>query len=354
MGSPLPAGNPLPEAPPEAVVDGEFRFGRYAGLFERANFLDAGKLWNVEVPRWVKTWRLKEWRAILMGDARWSMVAALYNAKLFSIALFKAWDRTSGERQGFLRIVPGSIIHMGERLSVSHSSYHGRHARLDFDFNLAEDRAKATVNWKPKPDETAFHGEFVFGCSPKTMAPSSVVLPLARNKAMYSAKALVSMEGFLETPTGIHRFDGSSSSALFDDHKGYYPFGLKYDWVGGFGIDAKGRRTGLSLAGNPSKDANRFNENSLWIGNRLFPLPPVRLSRAEGYKGDWVIQDTKGLVDLVFSPSVHNDVSFHLGLLESDWHGPFGSFKGVVKNGEGETVDASLFMGMGEEKYLRA
>lgn len=344
----------LPGAPSSAVEEGSFLFGRYGGRFERANFLDARRLWRLEAPRWVKTWRLKEWRAILLGDASFSCVAALYNAKLFSIALFKAWDRVSGERRGFLRVVPGSVIPLGERLSPSRSFYHGRHARLDFDFALEENRVGLVVNWRPGRGEGGFHGEFVLGCGPKTTSPSSVVLPLGRNRAMYSTKALAGAEGFLETASGIHRFEAASSSALFEDHKGYYPFSLRYDWVGGFGFDAKGRRVGFSLTGNPTREQPRFTENSLWIGNKLFPLPPVRLSRAEGYKGEWVIQDTEGLVDLVFTPQAHNDVSFHVGLFESDWHGPFGVFKGFVKNGEGETIDASLLTGMGEEKYLRS
>ena len=347
-------GQSLPAAPKEAVTDGVFALGRYGGVIERVNFLDAMKLWHIEAPRWVKTWRLKEWRAVLMGDQSWSFIAALYNAKLFSIAFFKAWNRTTGERQGFLRIMPGSVIHIGERLEVSHSSYHGRHARLDIDFDLPHERASVIVNWKPGKGKTGFHGEFVLGCSAKILAPSTAVLPLGRNRAMYSTKSPTNMEGFFETAEGIQRFEAAGASALFDDHKGFYPFGLHYDWVGGFGFDAKGRRIALSLAANTAKEIPRFNENCLWIGNRIFPLPSVRISRAEGYRGDWVIQDTEGLVDLVFSPKSHNDVSFHVGILESDWHGPFGVLKGLIKNGEGETIDATILNAMGEEKYLRA
>lgn len=345
----------FPSAPPEAVSGGSFAFGRYGGLLGRVNFLDVKKLWHFETPRWIKTWRLKEWRAILLGDATWSFVAALYNAKLFSIAMFRAWDRSTGRRYGFLRIMPGSIIHIGEKVAVSRSSYHGRHARLDIDFALPDSKISVTVNWKPpRAGGPGFHGEFVLDCSAKSLTPNTVVMPIGINRAMYSTKAVVPMEGFFETPDGPSRFEAASASALFDDHKGYYPFGLRYDWVGGFGIDPKGRRVAFSLAGSQTREPGLFNENCLWIGNRLYPLPHVRLSRAEGYRGDWIIQDTEGLVDLAFTPQVHNDVNFHVGLLESDWHGPFGVFKGFIKSGEGETIDAAVFLGMGEEKYLRA
>jgi hypothetical protein len=48
-------GQNLPEAPKEAVTDGAFAVGRYAGIFEKINFLDARRIWRVELPRWVKT-----------------------------------------------------------------------------------------------------------------------------------------------------------------------------------------------------------------------------------------------------------------------------------------------------------
>jgi hypothetical protein len=124
--------------------------------------------------------------------------------------------------------------------------------------------------------------------------------------------------------------------------------------VGAFGLDSKGRRVGFSLASSQVRDADRMNENCVWIGTKVWALPPVRVTRALGHEKDWVIQDTEGLIDLVFTPEAPNDISFHLGLFESDWHGPFGSFKGFLKNGEGETLEVELLYGMGEEKYLRA
>ena len=346
-------GKPFPEPPRSAVIDGNFQLGRYSKPFERINFLDAKRLWHYNAPRWVKFQRLKEWRTVLMGDERWFFLSSLYNAKLFSLAIFKAWDRIGRRRYGFTRIVPGGIVALGDHLSQSHAFYHGRHARLDYDFNLDAGRLGLTVNWRPGHHIPGFHGEFVMSYGPKISAPSTVLLPLGLNRAMYSTKALMPMEGFFEAGGETHRFAKNVSTAFFDDNKGYYPFSLRYDWVCGFGIDAKGRRLGFNLANSQVRDSSKWNENCIWIGNKVWPLPAVRVTRATGHAGDWVIQDTEGLVDLVFTPAVANDFSFHLGLFESDWHGPFGSFKGFVKNGEGETIEAELFQGMGEEKYLR-
>jgi hypothetical protein len=60
------------------------------------------------------------------------------------------------------------------------------------------------------------------------------------------------------------------------------------------------------------------------------------------------------MVDLVFHPEVFNDIHFRLGIIESDYNGPFGTFKGFVRNAEGDKIQAELLYGAGEKKYLRA
>jgi hypothetical protein len=60
------------------------------------------------------------------------------------------------------------------------------------------------------------------------------------------------------------------------------------------------------------------------------------------------------MVDLVFIPELTNDLRFNLGIIESDYNGPLGSFRGTIGNGEGEKVQAELLYGTGEKEYLRA
>jgi hypothetical protein len=49
-----------------------------------------------------------------------------------------------------------------------------------------------------------------------------------------------------------------------------------------------------------------------------------------------------------------NDIRYNLGVTACNYHGPFGSFRGVIRNGTGEKIDASTLFGAGEEKFLRA
>jgi hypothetical protein len=60
------------------------------------------------------------------------------------------------------------------------------------------------------------------------------------------------------------------------------------------------------------------------------------------------------MVDLVFVPQVANGDRFNLGIVESDYSGPLGSFRGIIRNGEGEKIQAERLYGMGERQFLRA
>jgi hypothetical protein len=348
------AYRPLPPPPPTAVTDGEYELGRFNAPFPRANLLEVARPFGYRLPLFLKRFRLKEWQALQFGDGRWYFFTALYDARLFSAALFHAWDREKKRHFSFEHIFPGSRYSFGESLDASRVACTGRRRSLSFDIAWSEGRIDLAVARASRGAQAPFGGGFRFSCGPKIAAPSVVCLPLGLNRAMYSTKVLMPMEGEFEAEGERFRLEGPSAMGVLDDHKGYYPWRMRYDWVSGFGLDAKGRRVGFNLTDNQVKDQERYNENCVWIGNKVWVLPPVRVTRATGPTGDWVIQDTEGLVDLVFSPEVPHDLRFRLGLVESDYHGPFGSFKGFIKNGEGEKIEAERLFGAGEQKYLRA
>ncbi len=343
------------EPSPETVVDrGAFALGRFGTPFRRANMLDVSMPFHYPVPRLLKDWRLKEWQAYQFGDRRWCFFASLYNAKTCSFVLFLAYDRERKKRYLIRRFIPGSVFHFPESISGSDVYYRGARTFLESSCDYDKGSMQLTVARGSRKPERRFSGRFDFSCGPKLASPNVVCLPLGLNRAMYSTKILMPMEGEFSIGGESHRFEGPSSMGIFDDHKGYYPYRLRYDWVTGFGADAKGRRVGFNLTDNQVRDQVRYNENCLWINNKVWPLPPVKVTRPQGPAGDWIVQDTEGMVDLVFVPEVGNDLRFNLGIVESDYNGPLGSFRGFVRNGDGDKIAAELLYGVGEKEYLRA
>lgn len=344
----------LDPAPESAVTRGEFEYGRFGAPFARANLLDVERPFGYKLPRFAKARRLKEWRALQFGDGRWFFFTALYDAKTFGLAIFHAYDRERKRRLWFQTPLPGGLLSFGERLSGSRTVFRSRRFFLEYDCEFDSGFLSVAVQRSDRDASRSFAGAFRFSCGPKAAAPESVCLPLGINRAMYSTKMLMPFEGGFTAGSEAFGFQGPGAMGVLDDHKGFYPYSMRYDWVTGFGLDQKGRRAGFNLTDNQVRDQAKYNENCLWINNKIWPLPPVKVTRAQGPSGEWVVQDTEGLVDLVFVPEVPNDIRFNFGLAESDYHGPFGSFRGLVKNGEGEKVQAELLYGMGEQKFLRA
>ncbi len=342
--------------PPERLVEqGGFQYGCYNAAPAIANMLDAEWLYHLRLPRWLRAFRCKQWQAFQLGDGRFFAFSSLYEAKSFGLALFYVWDKEKKKAYEFKRLLPFRSFGIGERLDGQTIGYRERGASLNYSCDLTKGEILVTASVAKRGARPAFSGEFRLAYTARQSAPSSVCLPLGMNRAMYSTKALMPLEGFIILDEERYELNGADAMGIMDDHKGYYPYRMRYDWVTGFGIDARGRRVGFNFTDNQVRDQGQFNENVLWINSRAFPLPPVKITRPNGPAGEWHIQDMEGLVDLLFKPERANDLVIKALVLQSDYHGPFGRFEGKLRSPDGaEKIDAKTLYGMGEQKYLRA
>ena len=334
--------------------EGLITYGSWPGAPGLANLIDAARPYHYPLPRFIKRLRLKEWRAAQAGDEEWFLCAVLYDAKFMSLASIDLWDKVNKKKYGFRNIFPGSRFSIPPDLGFSETQANSGNRRVSISVDPKADIIRLTASYHPLgKGEEAFSLDLAFDSSRAACSPFSVCLPLGLNRAMYSTKMLMPCSGTLSVGDLARRFEGANASGVFDDHKGYYPYRLHYDWVTGFGMDETGRRIGFNLTDNQVKDQVRYNENRLWIGEDIYPLPPVKITRPYGEASPWNIQDTEGMVDLVFRPEVAHDIQIKLGIAEIDYFGPFGRFEGRLRSPSGDIVDASILYGMGENKNLR-
>lgn len=345
--------NPLDEAPESIVEGGDFRFGRYSSPIPRVNMLDVARPYHYPVPELVKRCRLRQWQAYQFGDGRWYFYAGFYSAPPFSQVLFIAYDRERKRKLGFRRIFPGRPFGFAEGLASSSLAFNRAKIHFKAESRWDAGTIELAVSSRTRDPSASFSGQFRLVSSSQRAAPISVCLPLGLNRAMYSTKALLPLSGEFHLGGDSWKFEGPDAMGVLDDSKGYYPWATHSSWVSGFGSDPKRRRIGFSLSNNPVKDQARDNENCLWVNNRIYSLPPVKMTKPQGPMREWIIQDTEGLVDLVFVPEATNDLRFNFGVLAADWHSPFGSFRGMIRNGSGEKIEAERLYGLGEDKNLR-
>ncbi|HVI03601.1 MAG TPA: DUF2804 domain-containing protein [Enhygromyxa sp.] len=338
--------------PPQSLVDGgRVRFGTFAGAIADVNLIDA-RPWSLPIPRPLRALRLKEWQAFQLGNQRYFIIVALFNAKLLALAQVKVYDREQRRKHLFEAKLPGWALQAPRNLLDSQMSWAQGDAAIRFVNKLAEDRIDITLALPESADMPALSGTVTAhadGCEPEVVS-----IPFAENRGMYSHKGCLALTGELRLGDQIITFTRDDSFLLMDDHKGYYPRVMRWDWVTGGGFDGQGRRIAFNLTRNDSIDPVRYNENCLWIDGRVHLLPPVQFARRSDRSPEvWEIRDEAGEVEVDFVIEVDGHVRVNALVIESRYRGPFGQVRGRLRGPHGESITLDGMFGMGEDFYLR-
>ncbi len=327
------------------------RFGAYSGPIADINLIDA-QPWSLPVPRALRALRLKEWQAFQFGNAQWFFVVALFDAKLLALAQLKAYDRLARRKYLFERQLPGWTLAAPRNLLDSHMRWAGGGASLSFVNRLADGTLELSLDLPADAERPAISGKLTAsacGCEPLV-----VCIPFAENRGMYSQKGCMAVEGELTIGDRRVGFQPSDSFLLMDDHKGYYPRIMRWDWVTGAGFDARGRRIGVNLTRNDSSDPDRYNENCVWVDGRVHLLPAVTFRRRPELTPEvWEIRDRAGDVEVDFEIELDGHVRVNAVVVESRYRGPFGRLRGHVRGASGERVELDGMFGMAEDFYLK-
>ena len=340
-------------APQKLVSGGRFEFGTFNSQFGQVNPLEADRPLGAWLPRPLLAGRLKEWQAFQFGNSRWFMLAVLYNAKISALAQFIAYDRESGQKYVFEKILPPCKLTIPASIWDNKQSWQDNGNFIEIISALNRGRFYINVKLRGHKSLPDIEAHFEAFQDRGAVEPLVVSIPFGRNRGMYSHKCLMPMQGSLVLGGARIGFLRSESFAIIDDHKGFYPYEMHYDWATAAGYDVEGRLSGFNLTDNQSTDPEGYNENCLWVDGRLSLLPAVKFDRPGGVDGDWIIRDRYGLVDLVFRPVTMGRIDVNLLVMRVQYFGPFGYCSGTIKDSRGNPVVFDRYFGMGEKKYIR-
>ncbi|MDD5313480.1 MAG: DUF2804 domain-containing protein [Dehalococcoidia bacterium] len=340
-------------APDSLVTSGKFNFGTFKSQFRRVNPLDAHNPLGFPLPGPLLSARLKEWQAFQLGNNRWFMLAVLYNAKVSALAQFIVYDKENRKKYTFEKVLPSWQVKVPDSIWNSSQSYRDRECMIEIVSLLEKGRFYINIKLHDQKNLPDMEANFEMFHDEGSVEPIVVSIPFGKNRGMYSHKCLMPMQGTLALGDEKIDFVRRESFAFIDDHKGFYPYVMKYDWATAAGFDDRGQLTGFNLTDNQSLDAEKYNENCLWINGRLHLLPPVKFSRPDGVESEWLIRDSYGMVDLTFKPVSMGIINMNLLFLRVDYKGPFGYCNGFIRDSAGNKVLVNQYFGMGEDKYIR-
>ena len=193
----------------DLVVDGAQRWGKWDAPV-RANLRDA----RVGV---LRRWRLKEWQAIQIATPELFANVALFDAKLMQLRQVKIFDRARGEKVVHEKKLRPGAFRLADQLIESRNA----HAGLAFDNRVGDGRIEVAI------DVGDVRGTIVVHTA--RGASQIVSLPFDDKRGMYSHKGMFPVEGSITV--GARRYELRDALALLDDHKGYYQYVMKWDWV---------------------------------------------------------------------------------------------------------------------------
>lgn len=338
----IPEGR-RPQKPPKSIVtDGKSIFGAFDGAFESVNIIDAKNPVSPLLPAFLKGLKIKEWEAYEVSFDEGFVCGAIYDMgpAVFNIMIFydKAVKAVTA-RQVFgapRKCVPNSLFN-----SKSHLKTGAFEATIENQFqdgNVTIDARYAPSSIKKTPMSASLR---FTGCS----APTVTVMPLGKNRPLYTHKELFHASGTITI--GDRTFTMNENSlGIIDDHKGYYPRKMHYDWITCMGF-CGGQAIGLNLCKNQAENPELYSENVLWIGRELHLLPPVSFEHLPD--GNWHIFDDHGIVELSFDIGDSFCLHKHVPPIRADYTAPYGQLRGYVTDNTCSKISLDGFCAMGED-----
>ena len=187
----------------------------------------------------------------------------------------------------------------------------------------------------------------------------SIPFPYSDNRTLYSQKDFFKAEGKLII-NGEEMLTDDESTAIIDDHRGYYPRKAHYDWVTTMGkceVNGEKRWLAFNLTHNQSTNEPDYNENLIFLEGRTSILPPVKFTRSIESKdytnySEWTVKDEFDMVNLKFKVYGINPMIMHAGVVNIDYYVTWGELEGYLRDEDGTKYVLDGMMGMGEDKTL--
>lgn len=347
-------------SPDKIVHNGKITFGAFEGCPDKFDIRGVrGPFVGVPLPSIITNFRIQSSLMFFFNIGPYVGTVDFFDHKVFGFADVVFWNTESGRKytyRSFMgprrRFIPHNLLngfcasfnkHRYIRISWDH-----RHDRLSMIFNLKGDRSKPSAN-----------AAFIAHYSHPDMNELFSVIP-APSRRRCSANYIATPMIHGSIALGKTKFSDASTmeaidgNALLCVNRSYYNFHSVSEFVASAGVsDGKNFSFQIFTTQENAIDSENLNGNVLCVNGKYTLLPPVTITHPFGINKKWIIQDFENMVDLTFTPSsdVHRDVSFLV--IKTQLNTIYGTFEGVIKTKDGESVVLHNFKGVAKNQLLR-
>ena len=335
------------EATPDRLVDeGQLQLGIFRTPISEVN-LDQARVPGSTAMG--SRFKLKEWQHWMVVSPELMLTMAIVDIGYLKLSWIQAVELDTGIRHEWSGQSPLVRCQLSRSLWDDRCHFLQRGQKLRFHNQLSEGRHQLQIQGAPTKALPEISGELEVLHDLSAIDPLVVCMPVGEQRAMYSHKVPLPVQGEIHLGHRTYRLSVSDSIAFSDIHKAHYPRHTWWDWAC-FAYHAEdGRMIGLNLTHGMAQDPDRFTENAVWLDGRPQRLGPARFERNRGdLMQPWRVTTECGRAELRFIPQGGRSEDLDAGLISSNFQQLYGRWSGTLRHGK-ETLSFEGVMGLGED-----
>ena len=339
---------------PHSIVDenGICVFGTFDKEFVGLDLVKAKK--PTSSPQSKNKKRLTLWEAIEIHFDEGILFAVVSDMDLFGTNLNIWFDKRSREVTTWMTNLNSKDTVIAPNLLGTVAKAEHKRGYIRCENNLQEDKLR--VEGEHNNGDVLLKYDLNLTRESK---PSVVSIPFGENRPLYSQKDFFSVSGSVNIG-GEEIVANERTAAIMDDHRGYYPKRMHYDWLSTMGRNPGNPEQyfGFNLTCNQSLNQDDYNENLIWKGKETSLLPPIAFSKnvpIKNYKKSdvvWEVKDQHDMVNVTFKVEDCFKMVVHALVINIDYYIAFGTLNGYIRDEDGNKIILDGLTGMGEDKSM--
>lgn len=343
---------PAPAAP---VKNGKPLFGSFSGIFKKLDIKGLPRPFgNLPLPATITNMCITGAARFLFCDDEVIGETTFFSSFVFSFMETTFWIRKTGKKFAYRQYLPGRFIHQPKHIGYSIAACRTKHRYARIFSRLSHGTLHTDFEFLANDFRPSCEGRLDLDILRKDASGFSCVVPYGISRRCQaisiqsgSVKGWISL-GYDKDIT----VSKETSVGLYDIRKTYTELRTKRTLVTGLG-KMNGKTLVFQINNSVAPDSKKYNENILMYDGALTPLPPVRITRPYGVTGKWIIQDTEGMIDLVFAPISDNYKRVNAIIFSTEYHTVCGNFEGFLLTAAGEKIKLKTFPGIIKKYNMR-
>lgn len=304
---------------------------------------------GMTLSRGFSRWRMKQWQHAAVITPELMLGFAIVDAAYLRTSWCHVLDRASGRHFEHGRKGPTLDLRTARELWDDRTFVHARQYRIDVHNHLGAGEHTIAIEIAGSRKRPAISADLRCAHDLDHIQPLVLVMPVGDNRGAYSHKVVLPTSGTITVGDTQHALDPQHCFAIWDVHKAHYPRRMFWNWATGAGRLADGRALGFNLTRNVNTEDDRINENVVWLDGRRHHLGPARFEIPQDRAREtWRLSTVDNAIELEFRPQGERAEALRLGLVQSVFHQPYGSFHGRATVG-GETIEIDGLFGICED-----